>query len=77
MIHLLPLDVPMSGYRELYCNLPQSLDGGVLSQWNNMYLKGDNKSVLIIRGTYYQGWFMYMRCAQRQNEEYLLSRSMY
>ena len=28
-------------------------------------------------GTYYQGWFMYMRYTQRQNEEYLLSRSMY
>ena len=28
-------------------------------------------------GTYYQGWFMYMRYTQGQNEEYLLSRSMY
>ena len=29
--------------------------------------------------TYYQieGWFMYMRYTQGQNEEYLLSRSMY
>ena len=27
-------------------------------------------------GTYYQGWFMYMRYTQGQNEEYLLSRSM-
>ena len=27
-------------------------------------------------GTYYQGWFMYMRYAQGQNEEYLLSRSV-
>ena len=24
-------------------------------------------------GTYYQGWFMYMRYTQGQNEEYLLS----
>ena len=28
-------------------------------------------------GTYYQGWFMYMRYTQGQNEESLLSRSMY
>ena len=28
-------------------------------------------------GTYYQGWFMYMRYTQRQDEEYLLSRSVY
>ena len=28
-------------------------------------------------GTYYQGWFMYMRYTQGQNEEYLLSRSTY
>ena len=27
--------------------------------------------------TYYQGWFMYMRYTQGQNEEYLLSRSTY
>ena len=26
-------------------------------------------------GTYYQGWFMYMRYTQGQNEECLLSRS--
>ena len=25
---------------------------------------------------YYQGWFMYMRYTQGQNEEYLLSRSI-
>ena len=28
-------------------------------------------------GNYYQGWFMYMRYTQGQNEEYLLSRSVY
>ena len=28
-------------------------------------------------GTYYQGWFMYMRYTQGQNEEYVLSRSAY
>ena len=28
-------------------------------------------------GTYYQGWFMYMRYTQGQNEEYFLSRSVY
>ena len=28
-------------------------------------------------GTYYQDWFMYMRYTQGQNEEHLLSRSMY
>ena len=28
-------------------------------------------------GTYYQGWCMYMRYTQGQNEEYLLSRSTY
>ena len=28
-------------------------------------------------GTYYQGWLMYMRYTQGQNEEYLLSRSVY
>ena len=28
-------------------------------------------------GTYYQGWFMYMRYTQGQNEEYLLSRSVH
>ena len=28
-------------------------------------------------GTYYQDWFMYMRYTQGQNEEYLLSRSVY
>ena len=46
--------------------------------WNllSMHLKVDIESVLIIRGTYYQGWFMYMRYTQGQNEEYLLSRSM-
>ena len=27
--------------------------------------------------THYQGWFMYMRYTQGQNEEYLISRSMY
>ena len=27
-------------------------------------------------GTYYQGWFMYMRYTQGQNEEYLLSRRL-
>ena len=27
--------------------------------------------------TYYQGWFMYMKYTQGQNEEYLLSRSVY
>ena len=42
-----------------------------------MYLEGDTKPVLIIRGTYYQGWFMYMRYTQGQNEEYLPSRSVY
>ena len=26
-------------------------------------------------GTYYQGWFMYMRYTQGPNKEYLLSRS--
>ena len=26
---------------------------------------------------YYQGWFVYMKYTQGQNEEYLLSRSMY
>ena len=31
--------------------------------------------VLTKPGTYYQGWFMYMRYTQGQNEEYLLSRS--
>ena len=36
-----------------------------------------HKSVLIIRGTSYQGWFMYVRYTQGQNEEYLLSRSVY
>ena len=30
----------------------------------------DTKLVLIIRGTYYLGWFMYMRYTQGQNEEY-------
>ena len=30
-----------------------------------------------IRVTCYQGWFMYMRYTQGQNEEYLLSRSVY
>ena len=42
-----------------------------------MYLKGGTKSVLIIRGTYYQGWLKYMRYTQGQNEKYLLSRIMY
>ena len=28
-------------------------------------------------GTYYQGWFMYMRYTQGQNEECLSFRSMY
>ena len=28
-------------------------------------------------GIYYQDWFMYMRYTQGQNEDYLLSRSMY
>ena len=42
----------------------------VIVQENQLstYLKGDTKSVLIIRGTCYQGWFMYMRYTQRQNE---------
>ena len=44
----------------------------------NIYLKVDTKSVLTIRVTYYQGWFMYIRYTQdMQNEEYLLSRIMY
>ena len=42
-----------------------------------MYFGGDTKSVLGTRDTYYHGSFMYMRYAQGQNEEYLLSRSMY
>ena len=29
------------------------------------------------RGTYYQGWFMYMRYTQGQNEGCVVSRSMY
>ena len=33
--------------------------------------------VCIKPGTYYQGWFMFTRYTQGQNEEYLLSRSMY
>ena len=33
-----------------------------------------NTKSVIIRG---QGWFMYMRYTQGQNEEYLLSRSVY
>ena len=33
--------------------------------------------VCIKPGTYYQGWFMYTRYTQGQNEEYLLSRSNY
>ena len=28
-------------------------------------------------GTYYQGWFMYMRYTQGHNEEHVLSRSVY
>ena len=28
-------------------------------------------------GTYYHGWFMYMRYTQGQNEEYLLSMKGY
>ena len=28
-------------------------------------------------GTYYQGWFMYMRYTQGQNEEYLLAIQEY
>ena len=28
-------------------------------------------------GTNYHGWFMYIKYTQGQNEEYLLSRSMY
>ena len=34
----------------------------------HIYLEGDTKSVLIIRGIYYQGWFTYMRYTQGQNE---------
>ena len=29
------------------------------------------------RGTYYEGWFMYMRYTQGQNEGCVVSRSMY
>ena len=36
-----------------------------------IHLKGGAESELVIRGTYYQGWFMYMRYTQGQNEEYL------
>ena len=42
-----------------------------------IFVRFSGSTVLIIRGTYYQGWFMYMRYTQGQNEEYLLSRSMY
>ena len=42
-----------------------------------MYLEGDTKSVLTLRGTDYQGGFMCMRYTQGQNGEYLLSRSVY
>ena len=42
-----------------------------------MYLEGDTKSVLIVGGICYLGWFMYMRYTQVQNEEYILSRSTY
>ena len=37
------------------------------------WLPLDSTSVLDIRGNYYQGWFMYMRYTQGQNEEYLSS----
>ena len=36
-----------------------------------LYIERDTKSVLIIRGTCYQGWFMYMRYTQGQNKEHL------
>ena len=36
-------------------------------QWNllSTCLEGDTKSVLVLRGTYYQGWFMYIRYIHR------------
>ena len=36
-----------------------------------------NQYLLLEVRTYCQGWFMHMRYTQGQNEEYLLSRSMY
>ena len=41
------------------------------------YHEAGIKSVLIVRGMYYQGWFMYMRYTQGQNEKYFISRSIY
>ena len=34
-----------------------------------MYFEGDTKIIFLIRGTYYQDWFMYVRYTQGQNEE--------
>ena len=74
-------DLPPSCYNVegLTINWESILPGLTILQWNllSTYLKGDTKSVLVIRGTCYQGWFMYMRYTQGQNEEYLLSRSVY
>ena len=66
----------------LYCGVYLLYVGPlwVLHVWRNFlstYLKWKTKSVLIFRGIHYQGQFMYMRYTQGQNEEYLLSRSMY
>ena len=43
-------------------------------------LQGQNEEYLLSRsistkpGTYYQGWFMYMRYTQGQNKEYVLNQ---
>ena len=59
------------------CTITQVYYSRVAVKLASTYLKGDTKSILIIRGTYYQGWVCtYMRCTQGQNEEYLLSRSI-
>ena len=61
----------------------QYLLSGVLAIWVGLCTRGIHRDrmrstyypgVCTKPGTYYQGWFMYMKYTQGQNEEYLLSR---
>ena len=53
----------------------------LLYRWSltqvSLYFDGKTKSVLLIRGTYYQKRFMYCMYRRDQNEGYLLFRSVY
>ena len=69
-----------STYYPVVCTKPGTvltIRVGLCTQGMNRMRSTYYPGVCTKPGTYYQGWYMYMRYTQGQNEEYLLSRSMY